>query len=102
MQRLQEYCPEGVDFLARSANGHLDLPRAADGGLKGGLFAMMARPEQPPVDDLTVTDASYEGDWLSLWMQLTRDVKSESSSLHCNSWRHVPTTKSASRRTSME
>ncbi len=60
VQRLQEYCPEGVDFLARSANGHLDLPRAADGGLKGGLFAMMARPEQPPVDDLTVTDASYE------------------------------------------
>jgi membrane dipeptidase len=48
------------DFLARSAEGHLDLPRALDGGLAGGLFAMMARPEHPPVDDLTVTKAGYE------------------------------------------
>jgi Membrane dipeptidase (Peptidase family M19) len=60
VQRLQEYRPEGIDFLVRSADGHLDLPRAVDGGVRGGLFAMMARPEHPPVDDLTITEAGYE------------------------------------------
>jgi membrane dipeptidase len=60
VQRLQEYRPEGIDFLARSTDGHLDLPRAVDGGLRGGLFAMMARPEHPPVDDVTITEAGYE------------------------------------------
>ena len=60
VQRLQEYRPDGIDFLARSADGHLDLPRALDGGLSGGLFAMMAHPERPPVDDLAVTKTSYE------------------------------------------
>jgi hypothetical protein len=33
--RLQEYRPDGIDFLARSTDGHLDLPRAMDGGLVG-------------------------------------------------------------------
>ena len=60
VQRLQEYLPGGIDFLVRSCSGHLDLPRAVDGGLKGGLFAMMAHPEQPPIDDLTVTETGYE------------------------------------------
>jgi membrane dipeptidase len=60
VQRLQEYRAEGIDFLARQSDGHLDLPRAQDGGFKGGLFAMMARPEHPPSDDLTVTENSYE------------------------------------------
>jgi membrane dipeptidase len=60
VQRLQEYRPDGIDFLARSTDGHLDLPRALDGGLAGGLFAMMAHPEHPPVDDLTVTKTGYE------------------------------------------
>jgi membrane dipeptidase len=60
VQRLQEYRAGGIDFLARSADGHLDLPRALDGGLRGGLFAMMVRPENPPVDDLTVTKTGYE------------------------------------------
>ncbi len=58
--RLQEYRPDGIDFLARSARGHLDLPRAMDGGLVGGLFAMFVRPEHPPVKDLIVTKGSYE------------------------------------------
>jgi membrane dipeptidase len=57
---LWEYRSDGFDFLARSAEGHLDLPRALDGGLAGGLFAMMAHPEHPPVDDLTATNAGYE------------------------------------------
>jgi membrane dipeptidase len=60
VQRLQEYRPDGIDFLARSAEGHLDLPRALDGGLAGGLFAMMAHPEHAPVDDLTVSKSGYE------------------------------------------
>lgn len=60
VQRLREYRVDGIDFLARSADGHLDLPRARDGGLRGGLFAMMARPEKTPVNDLTVTGNGYE------------------------------------------
>jgi len=60
VQRLMEYRPGGIDFLERSADGHLDLPRAMEGGLKGGLFAMMAHPEHPPVDDLTISETGYE------------------------------------------
>jgi membrane dipeptidase len=60
VQRLQEYRPGGIDFLVRSLDGHLDLPRALDGGLAGGLFAMFVRPEHAPKDDLTVTRTSYE------------------------------------------
>ena len=47
VQRIKEYSPDGVDFLDRSTAGHLDLPRAEDGGLIGGLFAMFVRPEPP-------------------------------------------------------
>jgi membrane dipeptidase len=60
VQRLQEYRPDGIDFLARSTDGHLDLPRAIDGGLVGGLFAMFVRPERPLRKDLIVTKNSYE------------------------------------------
>jgi membrane dipeptidase len=60
VQRLQEYRPDGIDFLARSTDGHLDLPRAIDGGLVGGLFAMFVQPEHPPVNDLIVRKSSYE------------------------------------------
>jgi membrane dipeptidase len=60
VQRLQEYRPDGIDFLARSTDGHLDLPRAVDGGLVGGLFAMFVRPEHPAANDLIVTKSSYE------------------------------------------
>jgi membrane dipeptidase len=60
VQRLQQYRPDGIDFLARSTGGHLDLPRALDGGLVGGLFAMFVRPEHPPVNDVIVGKSSYE------------------------------------------
>ncbi|HUN95843.1 MAG TPA: dipeptidase [Bradyrhizobium sp.] len=60
VHRLREYRPDGVDFLTRSDKGHLDLPRALDGGLAGGLFAMFVYPEHPPTDNLTVTATSYE------------------------------------------
>ena len=60
VQHLAEYRPGGRDFLARSDDGHLDLPRAREGGLIGGLFAMFARPARPPVDDLSITANGYE------------------------------------------
>jgi membrane dipeptidase len=65
VQRMQEYRADGIDFLERSATGHLDLPRAREGGMFGGLFAMFVRPEHPPKDDLTRTEltrteTSYE------------------------------------------
>ncbi|WP_027482915.1 dipeptidase [Deinococcus pimensis] len=60
VQFLSEYRAGGRDFLTRSDDGHLDLPRARAGGLIGGLFALMAHPERAPEDDLTVTDVGYE------------------------------------------
>jgi len=59
VQHLAEYRPGGRDFL-QATEGHLDLPRARQGGMFGGLFALMAHPEQPPQDDLTVTGDGYE------------------------------------------
>jgi membrane dipeptidase len=60
VHRLKEYRRNGIDFLTRSTDGHLDLPRAIDGGLCGGLFAMFVRPQILPADDLTITKTSYE------------------------------------------
>ncbi|MCP3417879.1 dipeptidase [Bradyrhizobium brasilense] len=60
VHRLLEYRPDGIDFLTRSSGGHLDLPRAVDGGLTGGLFAMFVHPEQRPMDNLTVTKTGYK------------------------------------------
>jgi microsomal dipeptidase-like Zn-dependent dipeptidase len=33
----------GRSFFERAAEGHIDLPRAADGGLGGGFFAIYIR-----------------------------------------------------------
>jgi membrane dipeptidase len=41
VQRIKEYSPNGVDFLERSTVGHLDLPRAEEGSMVGGLFAIV-------------------------------------------------------------
>jgi membrane dipeptidase len=60
VQRMKEYRLDGADFLQRSTVGHVDLPRALEGGMLGGLFAMGALPEQPPENDLTVTENGYE------------------------------------------
>jgi membrane dipeptidase len=57
---LREYKPDGIDFLATNATGHLDLPRAEQGGMFGGLFAMYVRTEYPETDNLTVTEAGWE------------------------------------------
>jgi membrane dipeptidase len=60
VQHLLEYRNGGRDFLARSDNGHLDLPRAKEAGMVGGLFAMFAKPERPPEGDFTRTADGYE------------------------------------------
>jgi membrane dipeptidase len=60
VQHLAEYRDGGRDFLARSNDGHLDLPRAREGGLIGGLFALFAKPERAPEGDLSKTEAGYE------------------------------------------
>jgi membrane dipeptidase len=60
VQFVMEYRDGGRDFLARSNDGHLDLPRARDGGMVGGLFAMFAKPERPPEGDFTRAENGYE------------------------------------------
>jgi membrane dipeptidase len=56
---------EARSFLEKSDEGHLDLPRAREGGLIGGIFAVYtAPPEGSPERDLeyglTVTEEGYE------------------------------------------
>jgi membrane dipeptidase len=60
VQELAEYREGGRDFLLRAEEGHLDLPCAEEGGMVGGLFALFARPEHPPVGDFTRTADGYE------------------------------------------
>jgi membrane dipeptidase len=60
VQELAEYREGGRDFLVRSEEGHLDLPRARQGGMVGGLFALFARPEHPPEGDFRRTADGYE------------------------------------------
>jgi membrane dipeptidase len=60
VQFIREYRTGGRDFLAGSADGHLDLPRARQGHLVGGLFALFAKPDQPPTGDFTRTPDGYE------------------------------------------
>ncbi|MCJ9720098.1 dipeptidase [Agrobacterium sp. SHOUNA12C] len=55
-----DYAAAGRDFLVRSESGHLDLPRAREGSMAGGLFAMSAYPEREPENDLTITADGYE------------------------------------------
>src|ERR671910_477727 len=57
-------CGEGRTFFARSDLGHVDLPRAREGGFGGGFFACYVRN---PDDDgwteesaLTLTESGYE------------------------------------------
>jgi membrane dipeptidase len=60
VQQIAEYREGGRDFLARSEEGHLDLPRAQEGGMVGGLFALYARAQHPRQNDLTRTADGYE------------------------------------------
>jgi membrane dipeptidase len=54
----------GRDFFVRSEIGHLDLPRAQEGGIAGGFFAIFV-PRDPslpcePNDGLTVTEHGWQ------------------------------------------
>jgi len=40
VQFIAEYGADGRDFLERSDDGHLDIVRAREGGLIGGIFAI--------------------------------------------------------------
>lgn len=56
---------EGRSFLHRGENGHLDLPRAREGGLVGGIFAVFTpapetSKERELTYGLTFTDEGYE------------------------------------------
>src|SRR6185436_17251414 len=51
---------EGVTFFDRSAKGHLDLPRARDGGFAGGFFAVYI-PADPSVSKPESTDLPSAG-----------------------------------------
>src|SRR5260370_1378292 len=61
---LHLYLPErgdGRSFFTRSHKGHIDLPRAREGGLGGGFFAVFV-PSNPAMPDsgLTITENGYE------------------------------------------
>ncbi|MBV9282028.1 MAG: membrane dipeptidase, partial [Chloroflexi bacterium] len=52
----------GRSFFARSDVGHIDLPRAREGGLAGGFFAIFV-PSNPPMSrqsDVHLTGDGYE------------------------------------------
>lgn len=52
---------EERSFFERSEHGHLDLPRARDGGFAGGFFAVYAPSEQEfSEDDVIETDSGRE------------------------------------------
>lgn len=49
--------PGGRSFFERSTNGHVDLPRAKDGGLGGGFFAIFVRPPESEGETADTDDA---------------------------------------------
>ncbi len=44
--------PAQGSFLERGSQGHLDLPRALEGGMKGGIFAIFVEEERGEGDEL--------------------------------------------------
>src|SRR5438270_1821909 len=53
----------GRSFFNHSENGHIDLPRARQGGFAGGFFAIFSpdpTQTQPSREDLIITDNGYE------------------------------------------
>lgn len=56
---------DGTSFFERSTTGHIDLPRAKEGGFGGGFFAIFVPPKtgrgikKPPHFSTFIKDASY-------------------------------------------
>jgi membrane dipeptidase len=64
---LDLFLPErgGRSFLEESQKGHIDLPRAREGGLSGGIFAICApaprfSKESDPMYGFTITKNGYD------------------------------------------
>ncbi|MGH2411826.1 MAG: dipeptidase, partial [Chloroflexota bacterium] len=60
---LALYLPErsrGRDFFEHGDSGHIDLPRARDGGLGGAFFAVFVPSPAASGDGLTITGTGYE------------------------------------------
>lgn len=60
---LDLYLPErghGRNFFERSEHGHLDLPRAREGGFGGGFFAIFASQYTSAKPEIIPTDTGYE------------------------------------------
>jgi membrane dipeptidase len=57
-------CGREHTFFTRSDQGHIDLPRAREGGLGGGFFAIFVPPDpskpQLTESDLVITERGYE------------------------------------------
>lgn len=51
---------ERRSFLQRGATGHVDLPRAREGGLSGGFFAIFVPPGTVSGTTVTIGDADFE------------------------------------------
>jgi len=50
----------GRSFFERSETGHIDLPRAREGGLGGGFFAVYIPDPAPPAEDVRSRTATLE------------------------------------------
>ncbi len=50
----------GRTFFERSDHGHLDLPRAREGGFGGGMFAICVPTSVSFGDRMTITETGYE------------------------------------------
>src|SRR6266498_5750594 len=55
---------KGRSFFKETSIGHIDLPRARQGGFSGGFFAVFTRPpansfEADPMYGITFTDNGY-------------------------------------------
>jgi membrane dipeptidase len=53
----------GRDLLARSEDGHIDVPRAREGGLAAGLFAVFVPEEGEPVHPAQWVKETADGGW---------------------------------------
>ncbi len=65
IQKIAPFGPEAIRlFLDGGTGGHIDLPRAKNGGLGGGLFAISVPspkgPDTPNDPELRFTDNGYE------------------------------------------
>jgi membrane dipeptidase len=65
IQKLAPFADEDLRrFLDGGVAGHIDLPRAREGGFAGGMFAISVSSPRPPEDPLNptlrITDNGYE------------------------------------------